>query len=86
MELRGSVPPASVCSVIPESTLLELIFKIGGAPSKLVLGINRVGLFNSADQYGGLNPSGIGIGQGYASPPTFLYPPGKPIRKNIPLS
>ncbi len=81
-----NTPPASACGVIPESTLLELSFKNGGAPPQVVLDVNRDGLFNSADQYAGLNPSGIGIGQGYASPPTFLYPPGQPIRKNITLS
>jgi type IV pilus assembly protein PilY1 len=81
-----NIPPASACSVVPESTLLELNFKNGGAPPQVVLDVNRDGLFNSTDQYTGLNPSGIGIGQGYASPPTFLYPPGQPIRKNITLS
>jgi len=63
-----NIPPASACSVVPESNLLELTFKNGGAPAQVVLDINRDGLFNSADQYGGLNPSGIGIGQGYAKP------------------
>ena len=81
-----NTPPASACSVIPESTLLEINFKNGGAPSQVVLDINGDSLFSSLDQYGGLNPSGIGIGRGYASPPTFLYPPGQPIRKNITLS
>jgi type IV pilus assembly protein PilY1 len=64
-----NIPPASACSVVPESTLQELNFKNGGALPQVVLDINRDGLLNSADQYGGLNPSGIGIGQGYASPP-----------------
>ncbi len=81
-----NIPPGSACSAIPESSLLELNFKNGGAPSQIVLDVNRDGLFNSADQYNGANPSGIGIGRGYASPPTFLYPPGQPIRKNITLS
>lgn len=81
-----NTPPSSACSVIPESMLLELNFKNGGAPPQVVLDVNGDGLFNSSDRYAGLNPSGVGIGQGYASPPTFLYPPGQPIRKNITLS
>jgi type IV pilus assembly protein PilY1 len=63
-----NIPPASACSVVPESNLLELTFKNGGAPAQVVLDINRDGLFNSADQYGGLNPSGIGIDKATPNP------------------
>ena len=79
-------PPTFACGVVPNSLLLELDFKNGGSPSRIILDVNLDGLFNSSDQYTGRNPSGIAIGQGYASPPTFLYPPGKPIRKNFTLS
>ena len=81
-----NTPPASACSAIPDAVLLELNFKNGGAPKQPIIDVNNDGLFNNFDQYMGQNPSGVAIGKGYASPPTFLYPPGKPMRKNITLS
>lgn len=81
-----NTPPSSACTAIPSAMLLELNYATGGAPTQPILDVNGDGTFNTLDQYGGKNPVGIAIGQGYASAPTILYPPNKPIHKNITLS
>ena len=81
-----NTPPANACTAIPNAMLLEVSYATGGAPAQPILDINGDGAFNSSDQYGGKNPVGLAIGQGYASSPTILYPPNKPIHKNITLS
>ena len=81
-----NTPPATACSAQPQAMLLELNYANGGAPSHPILDVNGDGAFTSADQYGGGNPVGIAIGQGYASAPTILYPPNGPVHKNITLS
>lgn len=81
-----NTPPTSACSASPNAMLLELSYKTGGASAQPILDANGDGTFGSADQYAGKNPVGLAIGQGYASSPTFLFPPNKPIKKNITLS
>ncbi len=81
-----NTPPTSACSVQPNAMLLELSYATGGAPAQPVLDANGDGAFSSFDQYQGKNPVGLAVGKGYASSPTILNPPGKPVHKNITLS
>lgn len=81
-----NTPSTTTCGAIPNAFLLEINYSSGGAPSKPILDVNGDGIFSTADKYGGSNPVGISLGQGFASPPTILYPPNQPIRKNITMS
>jgi type IV pilus assembly protein PilY1 len=81
-----NTPAASACQSSPDAMLLELSYKSGGAPSQAILDVNGDGKFSNGDQYAGKNPVGLAIGRGYASAPTILFPPNKPIRKNVTMS
>jgi type IV pilus assembly protein PilY1 len=81
-----NTPPASSCSAVPASMLLELNYATGGALPQPILDSNGDGVIDSADQYAGGNPAGLSIGRGYASSPTILTPPNGPLHKNITLS
>jgi type IV pilus assembly protein PilY1 len=79
-----NTPPASACSAVPSSMLLELNYATGGALPYPILDSNGDGVINSADPYA----AGLTIGPGYASSPTILNPSTRKgdIRKQITLS
>jgi type IV pilus assembly protein PilY1 len=81
-----NTPPASACSAVPSSMLLELNYATGGAFTYPILDSNGNGVINIGDPVA----AGVSIGPGYASSPTILNPSGSGsgsyIRKQITLS
>lgn len=68
-----NTPPATTCG-LPSSMFLDINYLTGGSFGGSQLDINGDGFINSSDQYGGANPVGIGLANGYASAPTTVGP------------
>nr|WP_237759321.1 PilC/PilY family type IV pilus protein [Legionella parisiensis] len=69
-----NTPPLDSCGFGFSSMLLELNFLNGGAFQYARFDLSGDNAFNASDQYAGVYPVGIGLGNSYANSPTILGP------------